>query len=489
MEDFFLSKYRWILIPVTIYLVFWAGPVLGGSAGEATGQVLEMGGGAVLPAMGGAGQASVAGPAAIEYNPAGLAGGEHREVELSYMPLVEGINYGNFGFIWPGEETLTWAAGGRILDYGTIDETEAERHGDDYLIKQVGDFQDVDVVLTGALGGRVFEEWQWGVAPRVVRLEAYEDAIGPSLDVGVQWHPDREELPLSLGFVTQNIGPGLKFDEVNEDLPLLFRGGFSVYLSQLVDADIVLHGDFEHHMRDVENFYRIGAQWNVYDLFNLRMGYDNSHEIDDQKLTYGFGYSTSDGGISFNYALVPHGEFDHVHRFGLSFALPEFQPSPEVDEVPEERYTPREPVEEPEEPEEPDIEEPRRDRIEEEEVELPEELEVELPEEPEVEPGELPELDIEPPELILEELDVEKRLARGRVAFVRGDFKEALENFVQVHEVWPQNHQVLLWMGITEMEMGNPENAWIIFEQVLELDPGNEAALVNMHRLVRDTGS
>ncbi|MGM0381179.1 MAG: PorV/PorQ family protein [bacterium] len=474
-----------------VYLIIFLlaiNPVYGKSAGESTGQILELGGGALLPAMGGAGQASVGGPASLEYNPAGLAGEKKRKFEFSYMTLVEGINYGNFGFSQPYDHNVTWAGGLRVLDYGSVDETVTESSDGGDRVDSVGEFNDVDAVVSGALAGKLTDELQWGVAPRIVRLEAYEEAVGPALDVGLQWHPRSDSLPFSLGLVVANMGPGLKFEEQTENLPLLAQGGASLYLAEVGGPDIDIHGELEHHPNDSENFYRFGAEWLIYDLFSLRMGYDNSRDIDDKKFTYGFGYHSESKNLEFNYALVPQGDFDHVHRFGFTF----FMPAPELGEKPAEKSSrdnrgrvKGEKTGEEQEQIETGTGVLYLPGLETENGETSDEFSMIVPDQPDVKPGELPGLEFDPPKLLLEELDIKKKLSAGRVAFARGNYRKALENFVEVYKVWPESVDVLLLIGITEMELGNKKNARQIFKRVLELDPGNEAALVNLHRLLR----
>ncbi len=107
---------------ISLLAPFFAGGVYAASGGDAAAQVLEMGAGAVLPAMGGAGQGAVSGAAGLAYNPAGFAEAGN-ELEFTYQKLVEDINYGNFDYTQSYNEEVNWAAGLRYVGYGSEDET------------------------------------------------------------------------------------------------------------------------------------------------------------------------------------------------------------------------------------------------------------------------------------------------------------------------------------------------------------------------------
>jgi len=297
-----------------------AGGVYAGSGGEATAQVLEMGAGAVLPAMGGAGQGSVRGAAALSYNPAGFAD-VGNELEFTYQKIVEDINYGNFDYVQKYNNNLNWAAGLRYISYGSEDETVwSAGTGSD--LDKAGSFSGSDIVLTGGVAGRIDRDISWGAAARLIRLEIDdEDAVGVSFDAGMQWKSSDESLPVMAGIVLQNAGPKLKFDKKKEDLPLLAKAGGSLFLDQLVGHDITLHMDVEYQVPDSETFLRTGGEWRFYEkMVALRLGYDGSLDVDDG-LTYGLGIYVPDSNMSFDYALVPYGDFGTVHRMAFNYRL------------------------------------------------------------------------------------------------------------------------------------------------------------------------
>lgn len=293
--------------------------VLAAEGGEATAQVLQMGAGSRLPAMGGAGQASVRGPAALHYNPAGLAFSSARELEFTYQELVEDISYGNVDYTRSMGER-TWAGGIRYISYGSEEETDWENGsaGDD--LKTVGSFDGSDIVASGGVGGKLNPNLSWGLAARLIRLEiADETANGASLDGGLQWKPGASGLPVVLGMAIRNFGPDLKFVEKDEELPLEFSGGASLFLEPLIEQNIVLHTDLEYNRPNSEAYLRAGGEWKFHrKMFAVRLGYDGGLEVDDG-LTFGFGVNLPGNNMSFDYSLVPYGDFGDVHRLAFNY--------------------------------------------------------------------------------------------------------------------------------------------------------------------------
>mgnify|MGYP001154022967 CR=1 FL=1 len=70
-------------------------------SGTTSAEMLRLGFGARVPAMGGAMPAGARGLDAAWYNPAGLAWTGHREASASYQAMVEDINQGSLGYAQP----------------------------------------------------------------------------------------------------------------------------------------------------------------------------------------------------------------------------------------------------------------------------------------------------------------------------------------------------------------------------------------------------
>ena len=323
-----------------IISLLWAAPVSAGDAGQTAAEVLRMGGGARVAALGGAGVASARGATSLSYNPGGLgfmnreldlsasalpvvANGDERvmgweqEIDMSYYGFPESINYGNIDYAYSlpentGRERLfegTLAAGLRYLDYG--DQDRVERALPNKFLVEKGSFSNSDLVLSAGYGQN-WANWSYGVTARYIRQEL-DDVSGNafSVDLGTRWNS--RERPLSAGLVLANLGTDITFDEEDESLPELLRSGAAYRFYGLRLETSV---DLEYQFESGEYGLMGGVEWWPFDRLALRAGYDGNIDLDDG-LTAGFGYRHDE--VSFDYAYLPYGDFGDVHRLGFRY--------------------------------------------------------------------------------------------------------------------------------------------------------------------------
>jgi hypothetical protein len=131
-------------------------------------------------------------------------------------------------------------------------------------------------------------------------------------DVGIQWRPHER---LRTGLTAQNLGTRLKYDQQNEQLPLLIRGGASYEVvpgrwTVNVEGELVRYGD---------PTLQVGAEYWIGRMLALRAGYDERRNIDDKLkgLTAGLGARMEQFGL--DYAFVPYGELGSTHRISLRY--------------------------------------------------------------------------------------------------------------------------------------------------------------------------
>ncbi len=291
-------------------------PVLAGDGGQTSAEVLRIAPGAANSAMGGAGVASIAGPAALHYNPAGLAFATDRDLELTYQQLVEDISYGNVDYIHGLSPDHRIAGGLRYLDYGSVERIELVGG----QLQQTGRFSDFDMVASlGFAENR--GNWSWGAAAKIIHLEIDgESANAFALDAGLQWHSQNPELPLSAGIMVANLGTQPKFDSESEDLPLLTRFGISYDLEHDLGVNMLTHFDFDYQFHSEELGFLWGLEWQATDTFALRGGYDGTIDDVDNGLTAGLGI-TIDERMDFDYAYIPFGDFGDLHRLAFRYNL------------------------------------------------------------------------------------------------------------------------------------------------------------------------
>ncbi len=412
-----------VVVAVIGFCLLTVLPLAAGDAGQTAAEVLLFGSGAIHPAMGGAGVASVSGAPSLHYNPAGLAYGPQRDLKFTYQQIVEDIGYGNLDY---NHNLVRGRLGGglRYLSYGSLDRMELINK---QLVK-TGKFSDFDLVGTVGYGERI-GSWAWGASVKLIHLNIDgTTANGRALDLGFQYHSPNPDLPISLGIMAANFGPGIEFGDRSEDLPFLTRGGVTVDFYTLLDVALRTHLDFEYLINSSELGLKLGMEYDLTDEVALRLGYDGNLGDIDNGLTAGFGFAFGEN-IGLDYAYIPYGVFGDLHQVAFNYRL----------------GTPERPVAD---------------------VAPPVMVEVDEVEEPE------------------EEIyDWESRRAEAVEQFEAGNYGLAYEIFLEGYEYFPEDTNNLNWLGVTRQRQGNFEAAIEWFERVLEIEPGNDYARYALDQL------
>lgn len=145
---------------------------------------------------------------------------------------------------------------------------------------------------------------------------ASAQTVAADLGLLAVWRPEPSGSEWRLGFSALNLGPGLKFDAEQAPLPTAYRLGLAWRIRPRGDvltlsADPVLS-------RDEGIFVALGAEYTVWRVLALRLGYRTGQDI-------GLGFR---GGVGFklkaveiDYAFAPFGELGQMHRMGLTVRL------------------------------------------------------------------------------------------------------------------------------------------------------------------------
>jgi len=319
------------LFPIFIAMLILTFPLsqaFAGDAGQTAAEFLRLGPGGDIPAMGGAGVASVAGPSALQYNPAGLASARSRDLEFTYQQLVEDIGYGNLDYTHKLDSRGMLGAGLRYVSYGTEDRTVL----DGGSVTRDGSFSGSDLLISGGYGEAFAGEYaggrmNWGAAMKIGRLEIDDETANLwAIDAGLQWHSLDHSLPLSAGVVLANLGTDVNYDDKDEDLPLLSRLGVTYDLQPQLDWPARLHADIEYQFESGESGLLLGGEY-LFDVdqfrpnsqLAIRAGYDGNVDVDGG-LTAGFGFRVNDR-MGLDYAYVPFGDFGNLHKIGFRYHL------------------------------------------------------------------------------------------------------------------------------------------------------------------------
>jgi hypothetical protein len=144
-----------------------------------------------------------------------------------------------------------------------------------------------------------------------------------AFDFGILYHTGYKSL--NFGMTVRNFAKEVTYQKEGFQLPLTFRIGVSMNVLDLTDLDPATHqvlvvADAEHP-RDFPEMLRLGGEYTFMSILALRVGYVSS--ADEFGVSYGAGvHKEFEGfGLGFDYAYLPFGIFDAVHRFSFQFSL------------------------------------------------------------------------------------------------------------------------------------------------------------------------
>lgn len=277
-----------------------------GASALETAAFLTTGVGARELGMGGAATALSDDAHALYWNPAGLARLEKREVGASHAELYDNTRMDYLAYAHPTSQG-TFSAGLTYLAHPTIQGRDAQGrltsgYGASDAAVAVGYARKLDLVDIGVSG-------------KYIRSHiASAEAQTLALDAGLR----RRFGQLSLGAALRNVGPGLKYGDQRNDLPLRLAIGAGYKLA----GGHALAAELVNGPRGAGTDVALGGELQAAKNFYLRGGYTTQSAIEG-----GSGFDAARGlslGVGFrnerwslDYAIMPSGELGQAHRFSL----------------------------------------------------------------------------------------------------------------------------------------------------------------------------
>ncbi|MBI2070587.1 MAG: PorV/PorQ family protein [Elusimicrobia bacterium] len=261
--------------------------------------------------MGGAYTALANDISSLHWNPAGLALMNQPEIGAMYSQWLLDSQYNFLGFGYPGK-IGTFAGSISVLSQGASEARGQNR-------EKTGSIKAQDQSLS--LGyGRKIGFIQAGLNTKLIQSEiAGYRADTFAFDLGLMISA-RSHSPISLGLALQNIGPGIRFIEQRDPLPLALSGG----LSYRLPMGIALALDVKQQLINHKTSVNIGTEYQALPILSLRGGYIAA--LGKQApLARNSGLDGISGGVGFrlmgaqiDYAFKPFGLLGDTHRVSLA---------------------------------------------------------------------------------------------------------------------------------------------------------------------------
>ncbi|MCB4757084.1 MAG: PorV/PorQ family protein [Elusimicrobia bacterium] len=276
--------------------------------GTSAGNFLKIGVGARGSAMGGAQTAVVEDVTALYWNPAALTHLRFQEVSLMHYSLVEGIRYNQASLGLPTMNHGHFAVGINLLDYGDI-------QGYDTGALPSGKVEASNLLLTGSWARYLLRQTplSGGFSVKYLhsKLAGYS-ASAPMVDGGLLYPIKSGRLQgLTLAATLRNLGPSIKYDADGSPLPQEFVLGAGVKalggnLNLALDTIVP---------KDNDLYFATGLEYRLFEMLNLRVGFNSNSEFIGNGLTYGIGLKFTQWNL--DYAFVPFGDLGDTNRISV----------------------------------------------------------------------------------------------------------------------------------------------------------------------------
>lgn len=281
-------------------------------AGE-TAAFLKLGVGARSLGMGGTYTAITDDVTALSWNPAGLSGLSKRELGAMHAELTTQTRYDFLGYAQP-TKSGAFGAGAAYLSHGSIE-------GRDASGKPTGGFSASDAAVNFGYARKLGYSSRLGISVKFIKSSiADASAQTFAVDIGGMWElAQRGPGVPQIGLAVQNLGPGLKFAQEVNPLPLTLALGMGYRLP----AGLVLAADFRHRPYSRDSEIGIGTEYAVFSGLALRTGYGLSRAVPNASSGvsapggFAAGFGVKVFGYALDYSMTPFGELGSVQRFSL----------------------------------------------------------------------------------------------------------------------------------------------------------------------------
>jgi len=270
-------------------------------------------------ALGDAITAKSGGASSLFYNPAGMARVEGMNVSFGQTQWIAEISYISGGFAYASNAGVLGISF-MSVNYGDLQGTIRSSTESGYADN--GKFSPTATAVGLGYAFAPTDRFSVGLHVKIASEDlgvATVDADGgtkkldmstPAYDFGLMYQMDWKNLMLAMS--ARNFSQSLKYAEEPFELPLTFRMGVSADVANNLSVSLV-----NERPRDYFTTYRVGLEYSVMEMMDIRAGYVTPS--DEAGINLGVGFKMAGFGVDVSY--TDFGVFDSVMRFGLNYTL------------------------------------------------------------------------------------------------------------------------------------------------------------------------
>jgi hypothetical protein len=254
-------------------------------------------------ALGGANWAISNDIASTYFNPAGLSSLEQPGLNFMHNSWLQDISYEFIGVAFPIKTNSTIGISASYLHMGQVDVYNM-------YDQQDGSIRPYDLAGIACYSQRLSGSLYLGLSGKyIVEKLADIKASGYALDIGIQYLVNM----FTVGFVVNNLGPKIKYDEQSYKLPssVSVGGAFNPInfpITMMVGVKVAFTG---------ETSFSTGMEYNLGNILNLRTGFGD-FGVDNQSNMINFGAGLKLMGGCIDYAFNPGQDLGQTHFFSFT---------------------------------------------------------------------------------------------------------------------------------------------------------------------------
>lgn len=260
---------------------------------------------------------------AVFFNPAGLVQVRSPQASLTYMNYIDGVNCGSAVYVLPYNEKTSFGVFAKGLS-ATEERTIANEMGQFEGID--GTFGMSDVVFGISAARYLLDMLDVGLNVKYIQ-ESLDDksASAIAIDAGIIHQSTNENLKVGISF--RNFGKQLSYytdNEYEEIMPMTLTVGFNYHPKEKLYATVDVYKPLDNDI-----FGRIGLEYKVHKLLDLRAGYKTNASDwatggDNDFLSgisAGAGFNLQQYNLLLDYAIVSYGDLGLVNQISIKYVF------------------------------------------------------------------------------------------------------------------------------------------------------------------------